>query len=205
MVLSFSMILIWVSLLLYSGSFIPQIVVNYQIKSARGISDMFIWCYCNGYWLMLLYVFLQPFAYPYRIMVPIETGFMMVLLGQRLYYDGLKKSPGFNLAIIASFVAIFGMLYFVPVHQQLVANITGWISFVAFAINPVPQLIKIFRTKTTFGFSFWFASLTAAAQVFELVGGVIECVPIPTLAMAVRGLIVYVFYWIFFAKYPAKR
>ena len=205
MVLSFSMILIWVSLLLYSGSFIPQIVVNYQIKSARGISDMFIWCYCTGYLLMLLYVFLQPFAYPYRIMVPIETGFMMVLLGQRLYYDGLKKSPGFNLAIIASFVAIFGMLYFVPVHQQLVANIAGWISFMAFAINPVPQLIKIFRTKTTFGFSFWFASLTAAAQVFELVGGVIECVPIPTLAMAVRGLIVYVFYWIFFAKYPAKR
>ena len=154
---------------------------------------------------MLLYVFLQPFAYPYLIMVPIETGFMMVLLWQRMRYDGLKKSAMFNAGIIASFVAIFGTLFFASSHAQLIADIAGWGSFVAFAINPVPQLIKIYRSKTTFGFSFWFASLTAGAQILELIGGVIEKIPVPTLAMAVRGLIVYVFYCYFFAKYAAKR
>lgn len=153
---------------------------------------------------MLPYIFLQQIALPYRVMVPIETCLMMIVLGQRFYYDGFKKSLAFNIAIFASFVGILSMMVFASSSPQLVADIAGWGSFVAFTINPLPQILKIFRNKSTFGFSFWFASFSAAAQVFELVGGVLEHVPLPTIAMAVRGLFVYVFYVFFFICYRTR-
>lgn len=96
MEMSVSIVLLWTCLMFYSGCFLPQIWTNYRIKSTSGMSDGFIWCYFTAYLLTVLYVGLQPFPYPYRIMVPIETSLTTVLLLQRFYYEGIWSSPGFT-------------------------------------------------------------------------------------------------------------
>jgi uncharacterized protein with PQ loop repeat len=203
--LSVSMILLWMSLLLYSSCIVPQIITNYRIKSAQGISDIFIWCYFSGYLFMLLYIFCQPFALPYRIMVPFESCLMGIVVIQRYYYDGFRNSFGFSAGLAVSIIISALALLFVPTHSQFVADVAGWVCFTIFTLNPIPQLWKIIKSKTTYGFSFWFITLTTLAQLSELIGGIIQKVPAPTLGMAIRGLIIYVFYVYLFAKYPAKR
>lgn len=201
---SISMLLLWTSLFLYSSCIVPQIITNYRIKSAQGISDIFIWCYFTGYLLMLLYIFCQPFAYPYRIMVPLETCLMTAVVLQRYYYDGFNRSMGFNIAIALSIALTLLALLFIPLHSQLIADVAGWLCFVTFSLNPFPQLFKIIKSKTTYGFSFWFITLTTFAQLCELIGGIIQKVPAPTLGMAIRGLIIYGVYVYLFIKYPGK-
>jgi uncharacterized protein with PQ loop repeat len=138
-------------------------------------------------------------------MVPIETSLMMLVLWQRFYYDGFKISPLFSYSIIASFMFAAGMLVLNVWYPGYVITFIGWAAFVVFSCNPIPQLIKIIREKATYGFSFGFASFTALAQVIELVCGIIEKVPVPTLVTAARGVIVYLWYCYLFYRYSAKR
>ena len=201
MELTLSTSLLWTALLFYSGCFPPQIFTNSRIKSARGMSDAFIWCYFTGYLLMMLYVFGQDFAYPYQIMVPIETLLMCVLVYQRFYYDGIKKRLLFTGAIMVSTVLTAAAIPFMLVHGQVIATVAGWLALITFSINQVPQLIKIHQSKTTYGFSFLFVTFTAIAQVCELIGAIATHVPMPTLVMAGRGLLLYVGYIYFFKQY----
>lgn len=71
------------------------------------------------------------------------------------------------------------MLFFAPTYGLFIAQAAGWLSLLIFTINQIPQFIKIIRTKTTYGFSFLFVSMTAIAQILEIIGGLIEQVPVP--------------------------
>lgn len=203
--LELSTALQWAALLFYSSCFPPQILTNYKIKSAQGMSDAFIWCYFTGYLLMILYVYGQPFSYPYRIMVPVETVLMSIVVWQRFYYDGIAKSKIFTSAMIASTIGTLLAGIFIPTHGLSIAATTGWLALVVFTINQIPQLLKIASSQSTYGFSFLFITFTVTAQICELIGGAITHVPAPTLVMAARGLFVYAIYVYFFRKYGTKR
>lgn len=203
--MSISIALLWISLIFYGACFVPQLITNYRIKSTCGMSDWFIWCYFNDYFCILMYIWCQPFALPYRIMVPIEVGLMIFLLLQRFYYDGIRKSIPFTLAIGASLVWMAGVLMLVPKYPQLIADIGGWAAFTLFTVSQIPQIMKIYKSKSTYGFSFGFVTIFALAQVCELIGGLIEKVPAATIVMCVRGLAFYCVYVYLFAKYRSKR
>ena len=203
--LALSTTLQWAALLFYCSCFPPQILTNYRIKSTQGISDGFIWCYATGYLLMMLYVCGQPFAYPYRIMVPIEAALMGVVVGQKFYYHGFAKSKIFVLSLAASTIATIIAAFFIPTHGLVIATAAGWLALVVFTVNQIPQLLKIYHTKSTYGFNFSFTTLTAAAQACELIGGAITKVPAPTIVMAIRGLFIYLIYVYMFKKYGPKH
>lgn len=205
MIFMMSDLLLWSSLIFYSACFIPQLFENYKIKSARGLSDWFIWCYFNDYYCILLYVWCQPFVLAYRIMVPVECVLMLILLYQRFYYDGVKKSAAFFYAVLASVLWMIGLLFLIPAHAQLLADLGGWTAFTLFTVSQIPQIIKIYRSKSTYGFSFGFVTIFALAQVCELIGGIIEKVPAATIVMCVRGLLFYCVYAYLFAKYRKQR
>lgn len=194
----------WAALLFYSGCFLPQILTNYRIKSAKGMSDAFIWCYLTGYLLTILYVYGQPFAHPYRVMVPLETILMGIIVAQRFYYDGYRKSNVFFLATLASILCTILAAFFIPTYGQAIATTTGWLTLAVFTVNQIPQILKIYRDKSTYGFSFLFITLTATGQVCELIGGVITHIPLPTMIIAARGLFLYAIYVYFFRKYTTR-
>ncbi len=129
---------------------------------------------------------------------------MALLVVQRFYYDGVRKSIPFVLAIVASLLCVIGVLFLVPAHGQLIADIGGWAAFTLFTVSQIPQIIKIFKSKSTYGFSFGFVTIFAMAQVCELVGGLIEKVPAATIVMCVRGLAIYLVYVYLFVKYRKK-
>ncbi len=199
-----SILLLTASLLFYMGCFLPQLWMNYRLKSTRGMSDLFIWCYFTGYMVMLPYIFFQVFAVPYRIIVPIEVGLMTLLVIQRFYYEGFRKSYLFSLSIIASVIAFIALLLYSPDNILQVGILTGWLAFVIFSFNQVPQIYKVWREKSVHGFSFGFVSFTALAQLCELVGGLMEGVPLPTILMAARGLAVYALYLYLFSLYRVR-
>ena len=203
--MKFSICLLTAALLIYSSCFLPQLWMNYKLKSTLGMSDLFIWCYFTGYMMMLPFIFLQSFAVPYRIIIPIEVCLMTFILVQRFYYDGFRKSLLFSGAIIASTAFFLGLLIGGYSNPVFVGVLAGWLAFALFSFNQIPQLFKLWRKKSVHGFSFGFVSLTALAQACELIGGLIEGVPLPTILMAVRGLAVYGLYVYFFWHYKKNK
>lgn len=195
----------WAALLFYCSCFPPQILTNYRIKSTKGISDAFIWCYYTGYLLMMLYVWGQPFAYAYRIMVPIEAALMGIIIGQKFFYDGLAKSKQFILYLVISTIITLAAAVFLPTHGQIIATTSGWLALAVFTFNQIPQILKICRSKSTYGFNFLFATFTTIAQLCELIGGAITHIPAPTIVMSVRGIFIYGIYVYLFKKYNSKH
>ena len=48
---------VWGALSFYFIALVPQIILNYRLKSADGLSDLYLWAFFNGYVAEVFYVF----------------------------------------------------------------------------------------------------------------------------------------------------
>ena len=66
-------------------SIVPQILLNYKIKSTKGLSDFFLISYFSAYAVHLCYIYCLDFPIVYKIMVPIAFFLVLILCFQRLF------------------------------------------------------------------------------------------------------------------------
>lgn len=187
-------ILLWLSLTFYTVCFFPQIVKNYRAKSTEGLSDLFLLSYYIAYGAMLYYIFHCNLTLPYKIILPIEMTVLTSMIMQKLYYHGFAQNKWFFiqfLSLNAIMIGLYPISLYCPYEFGMAG---GWVAFVFFAIYPIPQVLKLYRTKSVEGFSFGFISVQALAFLSEGIVAVIKQLPLPTLFMVAKG---FVFYAIF--------
>lgn len=197
-------ILAWASLLFYFVCFIPQIIKNYRIKSASGLSSYTLIAYCIGYLSMLLYVFCLDLILPYKIIVPLEFGAVSVIIGQRFYYDGLFADRALFWVVASSVFIACLLTPLALLYPYEIGSMSGWVSLVMFVAYPIPQVIKVFRERSVKGFSFGFVTLLAMAGGSELLVALIRDLPLQTLLTATKGVVVYIIFCIQFLLYAKK-
>jgi len=196
----------WIIHILYFICLIPQIMINYKMKSGTGISDAFLFCYLNIYLLLPFYIFGLDLPMAYKVLVPLQGVATLVLIGQRLYYD---KSPNLKKLKLCYGCNFFAFFPFVPVaigSPLLVGVPFGWVGYTFAFVSQIPQAIKIHREKSVKGFSFLFVLFNGIAAILEVVVAFVLELPLPTRISAMRGVFFFVvFCWQFalYRKYNA--
>lgn len=191
----------WVAHIFYFSCFIPQIITNYRNKSGTGVSELFLLGYLNAYFFVVVYIFCMNLPLVYKIMAPLQGLAAFVLILQRLYYDKHPKRKQV-LALYGTNLAGFAvMLPYAYANPLPVGWLFGWINFVLFALNQLPQVVKIHRQKSVTGFNLLFVIFNGCAALFETVAAYIAQLPIQTILSGVRGIIYSIIFCWQFMKY----
>lgn len=167
-ILDFAHLSVWVVHFLYFVGLLPQIIVNYKLKSSRGLSDLMLSGYFVGYLFVNFYVFLLDLPLSYKVMVPLATIAVLVLVFQRFYYvclDDSRKSFVKLFGII--FLLSLGVAFFVLKYAPYTGRVFGWLSAMVWTVYQIPQIIKIYMSKSTKGLSFAFVSIMGCAVSLE--------------------------------------
>ena len=192
------------SMLLYTLSFVPQIVENYKCRSGTGLSDYFLLAYVHTYMVLLFYIFGLHINIAYKIACPLQAIAVLILVLQRLYYDGNKAGHmglmyAANILIYSVFVPI---VFFDPIR---LGHMFGWISVLLTLVNQVPQIIKIWRSKSVEGFSYILVFVMGLAALCELYSSVSLGLPMQTVISAARGVVYFIVFSFLFCLYTVKR
>lgn len=193
------------SLIFYNASFIPQMIKNYRLKSGSGLSPLFLLCYLFAYTFFLAHIYALHLAVSYRIFAPIELCFNLVLISQRLYYNGIRSNKALIGGVVAAFCLAFWLSVFGWFMPNLVGKVAGWMSLLFFTLYHIPQVYKIFKEKSVQGFSLGLVSLVAIANVLELTGSLILDLPLSTILIPARGLIIFAIYCYQFYHYSSYK
>jgi len=197
-------ICMWLSLIFYWVCFFPQILTNYRAKMGAGISEFMLLGYLNSYLFLLFYIFCLPLPFAYRLMVPLHALATVIIIGQRLYYDSSPVSVRLRWVY---FLNILIFLLIIPVarkHPLLIGATFGWCNFILSALNQLPQIVKIHRSKSVVGFSFLFVLFTGLAAALETIVAMVVGLPAQTMVNAVRGVILFLIFCVQFWFYRAR-
>ena len=132
-------ILVWLAMLLYTVSFLPQIIENYRLKSGTGLSDYFLLAYLNTYITLIYYIFCLNLPIAYKIACPAQGIATLILIVQRLYYNHSSDSRFYGFIYLANFL---GSLIFIPIaiiNPTHTGHIFGWVSFILILLNQMPD------------------------------------------------------------------
>ena len=120
MLINLAYIFLWVANIIFFVSILPQIFLNYKIKSTKGLSDFFILlCFCSSlsYWC---YAFANDLPIVYIIMANLNLAAFLFLIFQKFYYSGLSRA----LSFYAIFLLIFIVILFLSLKTK--TNLSFW-------------------------------------------------------------------------------
>lgn len=192
---------VWVAQIFYFICLIPQIMTNYKIKSGDGISELLLIGYFNGYWTFIYYAFCLNLPLAYKVTVPFAMAATLVLIFQRLYYQGaaVRKTSWalYGINIIVAFL-------FIPIafkNPQQVGHFFGWVTTMIGAVTLLPQVLKVHVEKSVKGFNFLFIFFTALAALVEVVVARVLLLPAQTVLGALREIAFFFIFSIQFLLY----
>jgi uncharacterized protein with PQ loop repeat len=192
----------WFFNILYWIAFIPQIYLNFKLKSAKGISDFMLIALFNGYITYSYFVICLDLPIAYQILSPISLITTIVLIVQRFMYDnGYKKDKGLLIFYGLNTILSILILPFAFSHTDFVGNITGWISSAIWVIYTLPQMVKMYLEKTAAGFSFLFVALVGIGDLSQTAIAIAYNLPVQSIFNGVRGVIAFIIFYILFTLY----
>jgi len=92
-------VVVWGVNIIYCVGLFPQIKLNYDLKSTKGLSDLMIVEYTIAYLSYVLYIFCLNLPLGYKVLVPAALATATIILLQRFYYHGINSTPLFFYAI----------------------------------------------------------------------------------------------------------
>jgi len=199
-------IVTWVIQISFWAGLFQQVLLNFRIKSTRGLSDLMLIGYFYGFMTYSYYIFLFPFPLAYKIMVPISVVTMLVMIVQRFVYEQKYKTDKKLLAFFcASACAAFAILPYAYAYPKLVGNTAGWISILIWGSYQLPQVFKNYTRQSVAGFSFVLLNLCALGDILEFTVAFVIGLPIQTKANGARGIIIYLIFCVQFWKYKFSK
>lgn len=191
---------LWFLNIAYCLSILPQIVLNYRLKTTKGLSDLYILGYFCGYFLNIFYVYLLLFPLPYRAISPITFLVVSFMLLQRfLYKDAYNENY-----YITAFLLLTLYVIFVLINPLVAGHIAGWLLVLIWSLYQLPQAIAIYSKKSVVGFSFILVTLIGLGNIIEFTMCIVLKLPVQQLSIALRGIIFYAIFCVQFWLYGKK-
>lgn len=178
------------SQIIYIMVYIPQIFTNYKEKSGKGLSDLTLLGYLNALSVFGYYIFLYGLPIIYKLSITTQLIAVIILIGQRLYYDRSKQRFMFW-ALYGS--NIVGLTVFIPTSLKNPLSFgyfAGWLAVVLSCLMQLPQVFKIFREKSVAGFNILFAVFSLFGAAIELTAAILADLPTQTVFSALRGVLI---------------
>jgi uncharacterized protein with PQ loop repeat len=196
-VMSITTLLMWWINIGYVIAIVPQIILNYRLKTTVGLSDLYILGYFNAYAAYLFYVYGLNFPIAYKVVSPITLLTVCIIIFQRFFY----KVPGSLRLYFYYFTAFFLIIPLFWKYPLGFGKFAGWIAMLTFSMYQLPQVLKIYKTKSVHGFSFYLVSAIALGNIIELIVSWALRWPLQSILISLRGIIIYAIFFIQFCKY----
>ncbi len=191
----------WGAHFFYLVSFLPQILLNYRLKSLRGLSDLYLFAFFNGYVAEVFYVYCLGLPFAYRVMIPVCMLAMGVVIYQRFHYGTNTEFKRLFLIYGANLLCMFLLFPVAIKYSYYIGNFFGWMATLIWCTYQFPQVVKIFSTKSVHGFSFGLATMIGLAAALELSIGVTLGLPYQTIINSTRGVLIYLVFCLQFWLY----
>lgn len=193
---------IWVPLTLYSLAIIPQIIKNYRLQSTLGLSIPMVFARFFGELSYILYIYLLGLPLVYRVMIPMYTANIGIILLQAMYYAPTRR---YRFTVISLMLFALACFMFGGILSRLfptqVGKYAGWIAVSILSCAQIPQAYKNYRRESVHGFSLGYTLLMGAGSFIELLYVIYLQLPLQTLSNCIRSLLFYTVYWYQFARY----
>lgn len=197
--------LTWVINIAFWASLIPQMLLNFKLKTTRGLSDAMLYCYFIGYLTYVYYIFCFNLPLSYKVMGPLSFLIVLVIVGQRFLYDQAYKKDIYLLSLyLISGIAGLLLLPCSINNRCYIGNITGWFQVFIWFSYQIPQAIKVHVSKSVFGFSFLLVSLIMLGELIELLIAISLGFPVQTIVNGLRGIIMYLIFCLQFWLYSGE-
>ncbi len=191
----------WFINIAYLGALVPQIILNYKMKSTAGLSDLYLLGYLSGYAMQFFYSYGLDFPMAYKVMGVITFLAVCLIISQRIFYKDLL----INFASLKLYILVFGIIVlsgcFLFNYPKNLGILAGWVATVVWAVYQLPQVYKIYKAKSVVGFSFVLATLIGLGNLMDFGLAIILRWPIQSYLIALRGLIIYAIFcfqfWIY--------
>lgn len=176
----------WVAQVIFFIGILPQIILNYKIKTADGLSDFLLLGYFNAYIFYSFYVFCLNLPLAHKTMIPLSLLAVLVLICQRIYYS--IESLFFISIFIFNF--ILSVILFPFIFNEKLGHISGWLMLIIWAIYQIPQLIKNFKLNSVQGISMAWIVILGLGDLIEFTVAICLNFPVQTYLNNLRGILV---------------
>jgi len=200
-----SEIIPWIVNIIFVGAFIPQIFLNYRVKSTRGLSDLYLLGYLNGYVINFAYVYCLDFPMAYKFMAPMAVLCSSILIFQRFWYTRHQVFPKSIRLYGIDFAFLFFLIPFFVNYPIEAGHIAGWALLIIWITYQLPQLLRIYKNRSVEGFSFLLVTMIGFGNLFELVTSIIFNLPVQTFLTAIRGIVIYAIFCFQFWYFGQKN
>ncbi|NDD55846.1 PQ-loop repeat-containing protein [bacterium] len=195
----------WVSQVLYTVCFLPQIVTNFRAKSGRGMSEYLLLGYLNLLAVTLFYVFLLELPLAYKIFVPLQLTAVLLLIAQRLWYDGPRLAKNLGIMYLVNIALLVGCIPYALENPSLVGNMGGWGNVLFGVLSQSPQAFKVWRERSVMGFDKRFVYMLLAGSLCEFTGAFLCNLPLQTKLTSLRGITFACVFLFQFKLYASAR
>lgn len=158
---------IWVSQIFYLVSFFPQIITNYTMRSGKGLSDVLLFGYLNGYLAFFYFMMCMGAPVSMHILSGLQFLALLVLIFQRFYYDATTSVYRFFALFMANMLFATFFIPFALKNPKAAGDISAWIGSAFFCVSQFFQIGKMYVARSVIGFSFLFA-------IFMMIGAALE-------------------------------
>jgi uncharacterized protein with PQ loop repeat len=195
---------IWIVHVVAAIGILPQILLNYKIKSTAGLSNTYISIYISGYIFHLFYIFCLDLPIAYKIMNPLLFSLVLVLALQRIIYNKNKAKHHPVKLYCMNFFIIFFLIALAINFPAKIGHLAGWISLTIWTVYQLPQVFKIYSKKSVVGFSFAAVSVGGFQNLLGFAAVLALGLPLQTIFTALRGIIFFAIFCFQFWIYKNK-
>ena len=192
---------IWMANIIFFISYLPQVFLNYKLKSTKGLSDLFILIGMHGQLACLAYAFSANLPMVYKVMMPLMTFSYMLLVLQRFLYSSYRTDKRILLIYLFNILIAFSIVIIAVLVYNPLGIFLGWISIFTGLWKKIPQMIKIFFAKSVEGFSLGYIAISISGYFFEMVAAFALGLPAQILFNDLRGLSIYMIFLLQFIFY----
>lgn len=193
----------WIVKLLFFVGLLPQIYINYKLRSTSGMSDWMLLGYFNGYLLTTFYVFCLDLPPSYKLMVPLSLFAVFLLVIQRFSYDKDRQGSIRYYVVSIAFAMIALVLAFK--HPTFVGHLSGWLAVGIWTLYQIPQVAKIYHEKSVVGYSFLLVTAIGLGNFAEVITAYVLDLPGQTIVSSLRGIIIYLIFLVEFIVYRRRK
>ncbi len=191
----------WVVNLSFLVAILPQVFLNYKIKSTKALSDLYLVGYFNGYAANFFYVFALNFHLAYKVRAILAIIIILIMVFQRFLYSEDSLYGKIGRLYFFDGLFFFALIPFLFKYPELIGQITGWALVGIWTFYQLPQIFRIYKRQSVQGFSFLLVSLIGFGNLIELFISYLLNYPLQTRLIAVRGIIFYIIFcyqfWIY--------
>lgn len=198
--MNFNLLFPWIAQVIFFFSILPQIRLNFKLKSTKGVSDFLLSGLFYAYTLYIFYAYCLDLPLAHKVMVPLSWSLALIMIFQRFYYSD-KKDFGFKFLLLLSVIFFILLIPIALRHSYIIGHLAGWIMIIIWATYQLPQLFKNYSLRSVHGLSFSLLSITAFGDFTEFLVALYLGLPSQTYLSNFRGLLVYLIFVFQFFKF----